>query len=77
MKKASEYRKHAEECRELAAKTELGDQREQLLRMAAHWDQLAKDRSDLVQKHPELATKGERAEEHRQSNAPSAQTPKA
>lgn len=63
MKKASEYRQHAQECRELAAKTGLGEQRELLLRMAAHWELLAKDRSALVGKHPELGQPGEHAEE--------------
>jgi hypothetical protein len=67
MKKASEYRQHAVECRELAAKMELGEQREQLLRMAAHWEQLAKDRSELVRKHPELRHEGEHAQERRKS----------
>ena len=55
MKKASEYRQHAQECRDLAAKMELGEQREQLLGMAAHWEQLARDRSELIRLHPELA----------------------
>lgn len=63
MKKASEYREHARECRELAAKMDSGEQREQLLRMAAHWERLAKDRSELVERHPELAAEMERAED--------------
>jgi hypothetical protein len=63
MKKASEYRQHALECRELAAKMDSGDQREQLMAMARHWDQLAADRADLVRLHPELALDGEQAEE--------------
>ena len=62
MKKASEYREHANECRALAAKMETLADREQLLAMAAHWEQLAKDRIDLVRKHPELAVDGEREE---------------
>jgi hypothetical protein len=62
MKKASEYRQHAEDCRVLAAKMEFGDQREQLLRMAAHWEQLAKDRLTLVALHPEIAKEEEDAE---------------
>lgn len=56
MKKASEYRQHAEECRQLAAAMESGEQRELLLTMAANWDRLADDREDLVQRHPELTT---------------------
>ncbi|RAK62472.1 hypothetical protein [Phenylobacterium kunshanense] len=54
MKKASEYREHARECRVLAAQMDSADQRDQLLQMAAHWDALADDRADLVEKHPEL-----------------------
>jgi hypothetical protein len=63
MKKASEYRLHAAECRQLAAKMESGDQREQLLSMARHWDELAQDRAALIHLHPELAMEGEQAEE--------------
>jgi hypothetical protein len=53
MKKASEYRQHAEHCRQLARSME-GEQREQLLQMAAHWDRLAEQRVDLVNRYPEL-----------------------
>jgi hypothetical protein len=52
MKKASEYREHARECRKLAS--QMGASREVLLRMAAHWEQLADDRADLLRRHPEL-----------------------
>ena len=64
MKKASEYRQHAEECRALARQMQ-GEQREQLLEMARTWDQLAADRSELVRRHPELALSGEHSEETR------------
>ncbi|MDB5445909.1 MAG: hypothetical protein JWQ97_1226 [Phenylobacterium sp.] len=64
MKKASEYRHHARECRELAAKMELGEHRDQLLSMARHWENLAKDRTALIGLHPELALDGEQDEEH-------------
>ena len=43
MKQASEYRQHAAECRTIAAGM-AGEQREQLLRMAARWEELARDR---------------------------------
>ena len=62
MKKASEYRLHAEECRTLASQMK-GEQREQLLEMARTWDQLAQERSDLVRRHPELGLRGEHQEE--------------
>ena len=67
MKKASEYRQHAEECRALAHNMEQGAQRDQLIEMAVTWDKLAQDRSDLVQRHPELALAGEHQEEVRRS----------
>ena len=60
MKKASEYRKHAEECRALARQVPEGPQRDQLLEMARTWDALAKDRDALVQKYPEIAQKNEK-----------------
>lgn len=63
MKKASEYRAHARECRDLAMRMDQGDHRDQLLAMAATWDDLADERSALVKAHPELATEAERAEE--------------
>ena len=44
MKKASEYRLHAEECRSLARKLEAGEHRELLLTMATTWDTLAEER---------------------------------
>ena len=58
MKKASEYRQHAVECRQLAAGVQ-GVQREQLVEMAATWDRLAEERAELVQRHPELALDAE------------------
>lgn len=63
MKKASEYRQHARECRELAAQMDRSDQRELMLQMADHWDNLAADRLRLIEKHPELARDGELDEE--------------
>ena len=48
MKTAAEYRKHAEECRVLAKQVPEGEHREQLLEMARTWDNLAKDREQLV-----------------------------
>ncbi len=62
MKKASEYRQHAEECRQLANRMDSGEHRDQLLVMAANWDALAEERASLVQRHPELAQEGEGGE---------------
>ncbi len=65
MKKASEYRKHAEECRVLANRMAQGEHRDQLLDMAPTWDKLAEERSDLIRRHPALGLKGEHREEVR------------
>jgi hypothetical protein len=62
LKKASEYRQHAIECRHLAAGVQ-GLQRDQLVEMAETWDRLATERSDLVRRHPELGFDGEHREE--------------
>ena len=64
MRKASEYREHARECRALAANMDAPDQREQLIQMAQHWEQLAADRAELIRRHPELAHDGEEQEEN-------------
>jgi glutamine synthetase adenylyltransferase len=69
MKKASEYRRHAEECHALA-KGMTGEQRDQLLEMAATWERLAEDRAALVKGHPELAVDGEAEEESLASAKP-------
>jgi hypothetical protein len=63
MKKASEYRQHAKECRKLARSAAPGEHRDQLLNMAITWDNLAAERSALVLRHPELAIPGEHEEE--------------
>jgi hypothetical protein len=63
MKKASEYRQHAQECRDLAAQMESPQQRAQMLAMADHWEKLAADRLSLITRHPELAKDGEHDEE--------------
>lgn len=67
MKKASEYRQHAADCRELAAKMDIDENREQLLAMAAIWDQLAQERAALIQRHPDLAAPGEEQEEEQEA----------
>ena len=63
MKKASEYRQHAEECRALANGMPAGQHRDQLLEMARTWDNLAAERAELVRRHPEMAIDGEHAKE--------------
>jgi hypothetical protein len=61
VRKASDYQAHAHECRVLARNMQ-GQQREQLLDMAATWEKLASDRSVLIRRHPELAAEGEHEE---------------
>jgi hypothetical protein len=63
MKKASEYRQHAEECRILARRMDQGLHRDQLLEMAETWERLAAERSELIRRHPEIALEGEQRDE--------------
>jgi hypothetical protein len=63
MKKASEYRLHAKECRDLASHMDSAEQRALMLQMAEHWEKLAADRLALIGRHPELAHEGEHDEE--------------
>jgi hypothetical protein len=63
MKKASEYRAHADECRQLAAAMDLCEHRDQLLEMALNWDKLARERSELVARHPELGVASQSAQD--------------
>jgi ABC-type molybdate transport system substrate-binding protein len=53
VKKASEYRKHAEECLALSKQVPEGEQRKQLLEMARTWNALADDRERVARKHPD------------------------
>jgi hypothetical protein len=55
VKKASEYRKHAEECRTLAKQMKQGEYREQLLIMAVTWDRLAAEREAGLRAEPKPA----------------------
>ena len=54
MKKVDEYQQHAQECRELAAKMDAPEVREQLLEMAKIWDNMAEERRSFVFEHPEF-----------------------
>jgi hypothetical protein len=62
MRKASEFRRHAQECRVLARNADRPEQRAQLLQMANTWDQIADERERLIARHPELATSAEQDE---------------
>ena len=50
MKKADEYRAHAAECRQLAARAADERAREQLLTMAETWDSLAIEREKQLER---------------------------
>ena len=69
MKKASEYRQHAEECRLLARGMQPGAQRDQLDEMIRTWERLTPERSEFVSRYPDLALPDEHAEEELQSRA--------
>jgi hypothetical protein len=60
MKKASEYREHAAECRQLAATMD-GEHQRQLLEMADTWEQLAHEREELIARRPEPAVEEDEA----------------
>ena len=62
MKKASEYRKHAEECLALSKQVPEGEQRKQLLEMARTWNALAEDRERVARKHADQNPSDTRAE---------------
>jgi hypothetical protein len=52
---ASDYRQHAQYCRDLAKHTPPGEPREELLEIAETWETLAVERPEWVQQHLELA----------------------
>jgi hypothetical protein len=62
MRKASEFRRHAKECRVLARNADRPEQRAQLIQMADTWEQIADERERLIARHPELSTGAERDE---------------
>ena len=53
MKKASEYRQHAKECRALAVQAVSDEHRKQLAAMANTWDRLAVERENIATKEDE------------------------
>jgi hypothetical protein len=55
MKKVEEYLVHAEQCRALAARGDVNT-RQQLLKMARTWKQLAADRQAQIDRQTRLAT---------------------
>jgi hypothetical protein len=55
MKKVSEYREHAEECRALARRSKSSADRDMLLNMATTWDSLADDRIKSAERQERIA----------------------
>jgi hypothetical protein len=58
VRKASEYRQHAQECRDLAKQMRSGAQREQLLAMANTWDALADERDTMLKIERDFGSPG-------------------
>ena len=55
MQKVDNYQRHAHQCRDLAAKMDVPEVREQLLEMAKIWEELAVERAAFVGEHPQFA----------------------
>jgi hypothetical protein len=55
MKKVSEYRDHAEECRKMAAGTSNEEHRAALFKMAETWDSLAEERTERLRQQQRIA----------------------
>ena len=62
VKKASEYRKRAEECLALAKQVPEGEHRKQLQEMARTWNALAEDRERVTRKHSDSNARDPNAE---------------
>ena len=55
MRKAEEYKRHADECRRLAAASSNEDSRSLLLEMAQTWESLARDRLDQLARQKRIS----------------------
>ena len=55
MRKIEDYRKHAEECRELARGAKSEEHRTMLLNMVATWEGLARDREEQIARQSRLS----------------------
>ena len=53
MRKVSEYKKHADECRKMAANTQNPEHKKQLQVMAEAWEMLATEREKQLKKWSE------------------------
>ena len=67
MKKASDYRRHAQECRELLSTVTGEEQKAALEKMASTWESLAADRERRMEQTKRIAqieTPADRSEEN-------------
>ena len=55
IKKVSEYRDHAEECRRMAAGASNDEHRAALFQMAETWDKLAEERAGRLRQQQRIA----------------------
>jgi hypothetical protein len=55
LKKVSEFRKHADECRQMMSSTAADEHRRMLETMAKTWDDLAEDRERLLAQGQRIA----------------------
>ena len=55
MRKVEEYRRNADECRQLATKSSNEETRTQLLQMAETWDGLARDRQAQIARQERMS----------------------
>jgi|HubBroStandDraft_6_1064221.scaffolds.fasta_scaffold3827661_2 hypothetical protein len=51
MRKLSEYKKHAEECRKMAATMKDPEKKKQLQEMVEAWEMLARERLRMLEKN--------------------------
>jgi hypothetical protein len=56
MKRVDEYSRHAKECRDLAARMDSAEVRDQLLEMAKIWEALAAEREAFIGEHPQFVS---------------------
>jgi hypothetical protein len=55
VKKASEYREHADECRQMAARTQNDEHKAMLAKMAETWEALALEREAKMARDKRMA----------------------
>ncbi len=55
MRKVEEYRRNAEECRQLATRSSNEETRTQLLQMAETWEGLARDREEQIARQERMS----------------------